>query len=74
MVRLKEGIAPLVGVTNKFQFLMVRLKVKQGQQLVVLPVLFQFLMVRLKEAIANLSMARNTVFQFLMVRLKGQHD
>ena len=54
---------------EKFQFLMVRLKVT-GQVNATEFKLFQFLMVRLKESTTTFQEGLH-IFQFLMVRLKG---
>ena len=58
-------------VVNRFQFLMVRLKVDDETTQVYLLMGFQFLMVRLKVIISIMCPSQKYIFQFLMVRLKG---
>ena len=73
MVRLKGGRRQLRHGRPKFQFLMVRLKVRPSSFLILILLLFQFLMVRLKEG-EQIPVNKYFPFQFLMVRLKEQSD
>ena len=57
---------------NKFQFLMVRLKVYSYLFSFCIYILFQFLMVRLKEGKMTDIAIKDKLFQFLMVRLKAK--
>ena len=64
-----NSIASMIG-SNKFQFLMVRLKENMETIGIITLILFQFLMVRLKDCQISTTALERYLFQFLMVRLK----
>jgi len=64
-------VADLASAVQKFQFLLVRLKVGAASISTVKLTTFQFLLVRLKDERA-VGILKSIEFQFLLVRLKGQ--